>query len=1041
MTNKTLTTPTITTPTITGTTTAGAVQAQGVWANRSNATATGVLLAGTFTTFAIYAASASGGVNSIAGAAAGTIGTVTGAATRIRCGNASTAGLIIENSSELALLSVNSQSGKLVIRGPINGVRVHKIRPHYHPSPPQRPTSHENEAGCYQSSTQSGAAPEALDATRPEQANGEREQPCFDARVRLHGVQHAVFAERLRRRGDAVPVCEISLGPDGVLLNGFDVLTWINGAQISIDGLIAATTAQGAVNLVQAAMAAAAAAETGLASLLPRFAGYVPVGDFATGAALSTVCNAETMSMTMADVVTLEAGGSFVSSTGSLIERAVSWMRIAGNVTVSGVSEFGSEVVPLLARGMRDIDTSTLNPVLATFGPSTAPAVSVYYDGSIAASQIKVTSATTIDLAAENVVASTVNGVPRNPTPAYIELDDKGITTSDVVIPGMYTSLLNWHNDVNYAFTQVMPNVYKDLDAIDTNMYVAKAGIAGLWPGLRMDGNPVFSFQDPMLDAFGFVGELIQGQGYVTLPDGFEQGLDIEQMTYEMCDGLLKLEPAGSYTPVNADPFVRTTAVIRVAGDLSVPSINGLPAANMLNRPAAQRTFVPKTKEKRSLARLQERAIVTIASTVAASNTIASTVAASNRRAKPVLGRVADRILLSLATRISDNTRKVKPAAARDYGKAISSLSARISAIPAPTTTSASKPTSSRDYGRLLASVNSRLSSIDTAAGVSNVFRKIKSVASRALDRVVQGLSINLWATAHRVKPAVSRTVDRVISSLSTRISQNTRRIKPAVSRSVDRLLARAAAVAGGTFSGDINCRVACVNKGGVNGQGGLSLWGSTKNAAYAMYLAQPGAGNSWSAGLACTALAAMTSYTMRFRVNNSDTFGFCFENDAETLFGVTGLSRDCWIKGKTTHGGGTAVGRFLDMQIMPSVYYISTTNGTTTYQAIAGTTFTALGTRLLLLDQCNFQGGMAVSGTAQNVSVNMQIRKTSDNSYVNGGGAIITHTRSYSYCYQICSKLTVVAGTSYYLAAQISENTTGSYIVDITETLLTHFV
>ncbi|KAG5181858.1 hypothetical protein JKP88DRAFT_278599 [Tribonema minus] len=201
----------------------------------------------------------------------------------------------------------------------------------------------------------------------------------------------------------------VEISPDAII-NGVSFNDWYDLINTNITGINAALAAQGVVDGIQAAITAG----EGIAKMWPQFQGYAPLPDYAIPDEFMQGMDAADMSYSMAGgMANIAPAGSFTNALGTLVERAVSMFSVTGNMSVSGASSFGESVAPLTGFGMRAIDTDVdMNPLLATFGPSSAPVVSVYYDGSISAYQTSVSTASAIDSDVLNLAVGNVNGVP-----------------------------------------------------------------------------------------------------------------------------------------------------------------------------------------------------------------------------------------------------------------------------------------------------------------------------------------------------------------------------------------------------------------------------------------------------------------------------------------------------------------------------------------------------------------------------------------------------------------------------------------------------
>jgi hypothetical protein len=103
----------------------------------------------------------------------------------------------------------------------------------------------------------------------------------------------------------------------------------------------------------------------------------------------------------------------------------------------------------------------------------------------------------------------------------------------------------------------------------------------------------------------------------------------------------------------------------------------------------------------------------------------------------------------------------------------------------------------------------------------------------------------------------------------------------------------------------------------------GVSWFGSTKQPTYGTYLAQPGAGRSWSGGTAATAAGA-SSWTLRNRLAASDTVAWCVENANEAvLLAVNGASGDVVAKGTVTAAAFVST-RASEVQVLPIFQVVS---------------------------------------------------------------------------------------------------------------------
>ncbi|KAG5192753.1 hypothetical protein JKP88DRAFT_274695 [Tribonema minus] len=616
----TLTNKTLTAPSFTGNvSSSGTILANGLALNSSGSftAPTPLYLYNTGgTNFLIYCAT----TKTSGGATALFYGpVVSGQCTRFRQQSQTNEGWLWENSNDAIMMAINSTSGNCQIKGTlvtegsvnsssINGMCISRnVHGNMGNRRLDRMLQRENdrvlilESGCmvsdqlYSTNVYGGVTITVTPATAL--TGAELTLATLIPDVTLGTVPTSIIS---------MSALGVEISPDAII-NGVSFNDWYDLINTNITGINAALAAQGVVDGIQAAITAG----EGIAKMWPQFQGYAPLPDYAIPDEFMQGMDAADMSYSMAGgMANMAPAGSFTNALGTLVERAVSMFSVTGNMSVSGASSFGESVAPLTGLGMRAIDTDVdTNPLLATFGPSSAPVVSVYYDGSISAYQTSVSTASAID--------------------------------SDVL-------------------------------------------------------------------------------------------------------------------------------------NLAVGNVNGVPTGTLLQRPQMRRTFFPKVRVKPFLARIAKRVVARTKPAVTRGidrilNSLATRISESNRRVKPSLARDCGRMLTSLSNRISAGARIVKPAVARNIDRVVSALSTRISANSRRT-----KPVLGRDCGRNLNSLSTRISAIDTTATGYAAMRKIKPQAMRSLNRVVMSLKSQVDAIVTGTSSIANAILTGVVQGDTAAISTGT---------------------------------------------------------------------------------------------------------------------------------------------------------------------------------------------------------------------------------------------------------------------------
>ncbi|KAJ4453329.1 hypothetical protein PAPYR_12216 [Paratrimastix pyriformis] len=111
----------------------------------------------------------------------------------------------------------------------------------------------------------------------------------------------------------------------------------------------------------------------------------------------------------------------------------------------------------------------------------------------------------------------------------------------------------------------------------------------------------------------------------------------------------------------------------------------------------------------------------------------------------------------------------------------------------------------------------------------------------------------------------------------------------------------------------------------GIGTKIGMNGW---NNNTWAIYRANSGAGNSYSAASACAGYGTIAN-AIRFRAYDATSTGFLFENSNEKcLMSVNANTAETWINGPLTTVGSTTLNAGLKLPSITSGYLYSDSNG-----------------------------------------------------------------------------------------------------------------
>lgn len=351
-----------------------------------------------------------------------------------------------------------------------------------------------------------------------------------------------------------------------------------------------------------------------------------------------------------------------------------------------------------------------------------------------------------------------------------------------------------------------------------------------------------------------------------------------------------------AYTSVDGGVYSSKAVV---SGALTASTINGCKPqrtvhASVLpdvNRKVAQaRIETQRAKRKLGLIYPDDSRKIGAAKTAAVS---------AHRRIKVSVAKDYSRPIAAARVAAIAAQRRVKPLVSKDYAPAVAA--AKTVAVSAQRRV---KPLVSKDYGPAVASAK-------TAAIVAQrrirapLLHDVRAYAARLFARVTQSTSDGFAQAMRRIKPdialhaAVQRAKVWCLNMLTTGTvtMSNKTLIAPVVTGGM--------AVTGQLVCSDTPTRfdkALYLNQGAGQGPDtALRFW---SNSSWGMYISQGGAAGVSMANAVPAQYGDVTGYAIRFRVANSSTSGFMFENASEQgLLALSGTGH-MWLKGNLTVGG-----------------------------------------------------------------------------------------------------------------------------------------